>query len=302
MSSARTRLPTDLPDAVGEYFAPELSTVASYLDRVPAALDDGDPTVGPVHPVPWLYVADLTGWRGLALARLLAARRDCPCYGLSALAADAVETLWAAVDRSADGPVVVHLELRGDAGPIPAALREALRRGYERPAGPDADAVAGDPTNVVVVFTDTDPSKRLDSPLPDATTPVSGAALSYAPRDSMTPEQPAGTTTLPAPPALGDRTDELAAVLSAALDGTGSESDREQYVDSAVEALATTHAAVGRRDLLFDVSPRVALAHGHRLPAVGLDDALAGLRRDLLARVPESPGSEELRATLADLL
>jgi len=254
-----------LPPAVAAYFDPERETLASYLDAMPDRLDlsTADPTTGPVHALPWVYVADLTGWRGLALARSLAADRDCPCYRLSPLARDSVETLWRVLDRSGDGPVVVHIELRGDTGPVPGTLREALWRGYERPDG--ADEVSGDPTNVHVVFTDTSPSKRLSSPLPDATAPVSGAMLSYAPRDSMLPEQPGGTTTLADPPTLPERTDALETLLLDALDGVGDDATRATFVDSAVEALAA-------------------------------------LRRDLLAQVPRSPGTVELRETLATLL
>lgn len=289
-----------LPPAVANYFASERETLASYLDGVPDHLPaTGDPTLGPVHALPWVYVADMTGWRGLALARLLAAERDCPCLRLSPLARDSVETLWRVVDRSGDGPVVLHVELRGDTGPIPGTLREALWRGYDRP---DADSpVSGDPANLLVVFTDTAPSKRLTSPLPDATAPVGGAALSYAPRDSMLPEQPAGTTTLAAPPELPDRTDELEALLSAALDGVGDPDDRRAFVDSAVEALVITHSAIGRQDLLFDIAPRIALRHGHRLED-GVGTALDALGRDLLAQVPQSPTTGELRETLAALL
>jgi hypothetical protein len=289
--------------AVEAYFAPEHETLASYLDAVPEELDPGsvDPTSGPVHALPWVYVADLTGWRGLAVARLLAAERDCPCYRLSPLARDSVETLLRMVDRSGDGPVVVHVELRGDTGPVPGTLREALWRGYELP-DEDGTQVSGDPANLLVVFTDTSPSKRLQSPLPDATAPVSGAVLSYAPRDSMLPEHPDGTTVLAAPPTLADRTDELEALLSDALEGTNTEAERATFVESAVAALATTHATIGKQDLLFDVSPRTALKYGHRLEDTGVDAALAALRRDLLAQVPQSPGTAELRETLATLL
>ncbi|WP_277542655.1 hypothetical protein [Haloarcula laminariae] len=294
---------TALPSAVAEYFAPERETLAAYLDQVPARLDPtaGDPTVGPVHALPWLYVADLTGWRGFALARLLAAERDCPCYRLSPLARDSVDTLWRVLDRSSEGPVVLHVELRGDTGPVPGTLREALWRGYDQPAGAD-DPASGDPANLHVVFTDTRPSKRLTSPLPDATAPVSGAALSYAPRESMTPEHPHGTTTLASPPRLSERTDRLQALLSAALDGVGTDEARAAFVDSAVEALVITHSTIGKQDLLFDVSPRIALQHGHRLDSLGVEGTLAALRKDLLAQVPQSPTTGELRRTLASLL
>jgi hypothetical protein len=288
--------------AVEAYFAPERETLASYLDAVPDGLDPGspDPTTGPVQALPWVYVADLTGWRGLAIARLLAAERDCPCYRLSPLARDSVETMWRIVDRSGDRPVVLHVELRGDTGPVPGTLREALWRGYERSG--EGPTVSGDPANLLVVFTDTSPSKRLDSPLPDATAPVSGAVLSYAPRDSMLPEHPDGTTTLASPPTLADRTDELETLLVSALEGNGGPDDRTRFVDSAVEALATTHATIGKQDLLFDVSPRTALKYGHRLDDTGVEAALAALRRDLLAQVPRSPGTADLRETLATLL
>ncbi|MDS0259954.1 hypothetical protein NDI56_11165 [Haloarcula sp. S1CR25-12] len=295
---------TALPPAVADYFRPERETVASYLDLVSDRIDPtaGDPTLGPVQALPWLYVADLTGWRGLALARLLAAERDCPCYRLSPLARDAVDSLWAILDRSADGPVVLHVELRGDTGPVPGTLREALWRGYEYAPGGSDEPVTGEPANVVVVFTDTRPSKRLTSPLPDATAPVSGATLSYAPRDSMTPEHPDGTTTLPAPPALADRTDRLETLLSAALDSVGTDPERAAFVDSAAEALVITHSVIGKQDLLFDVSPRIALKHGHRVERLGVDGALAALRDDLLTQVPQSPTTGELRGTLATLL
>ncbi|QIO21087.1 hypothetical protein [Haloarcula sp. JP-L23] len=300
------RLDTTLPAAVADYFARERRTLDAYLDLVPDRFGPGagDPTVGPVHAVPWFYVPDLTGWRGITLARLLAADRDCPCFRLSALARDGVATLWRVLDESADGPVVVHVELRGDTGPIPGTLREALRRGYDQPpqSADDADLVSGDPANALVVFTDTRPSKRLTSPLPDATEPVSGAVLSYAPRDSMTPEQPDGTTVLDAPPALQDRTERLERLLAASLDGVGAPDARDRFVESAVETLAITHSTIGKQDLLFDVSPRVALKHGHRLDRLGVDEALSGLRTDILAQVPQSPGSADLRQTLSDLL
>jgi hypothetical protein len=293
-----------LPQAVADYFEPERETLASYLELVPRDLAPtaGDPSVGPVHALPWVYVADLTGWRGLALARLLAAERDCPCYRLSPLARDAVDSLWAILDRSADGPVVLHVELRGDTGPVPGTLREALWRGYEHEPGSSDGPIAGDPANVLVVFTDTRPSKRLSSPLPDATASVSGATLSYAPRDSMTPEQPDGTTRLSAPPALADRTDRLETLLASALDGVGTDDERAMFVDSAVEALVITHSTIGKQDLLFDVSPRIALKHGHRIDTLGVDAALAALRDDLFAQVPQSPTTGELRRTLATLL
>ncbi|MDS0282090.1 hypothetical protein [Haloarcula onubensis] len=294
---------TVLPPAVAEYFAPERETLEAYLELVPASVDPtaGDPSLGPVHALPWLYVADMTGWRGLTLARLLAAERDCPCYRLSPLARDSVDTLWTVLDRCSDGPAVLHMELRGDTGPVPGTLREALWRGGDRASGSD-DAVSGDPTNLHVVFTDTRPSNRLTSPLPDATAPVSGAALSYAPRESMTPEHPHGTTTLAAPPALSERTDRLDELLSAALDGVGTDSERATFVDSAVEALVITHSTIGKQDLLFDVSPRIALKHGHRIERLGVDGALSALRDDLLAQVPQSPTTGELRRTLAALL
>jgi hypothetical protein len=194
------------------------------------------------------------------------------------------------------------MELRGDTGPIPGTLREALWRGYDQSAG-DADVpVTGDPANAIVVFTDTRPSNRLYSPLPDATAPVSGATLSYAPRESMTPEHPEGTTTLAAPPALSERTERLQALLEDALEGNCPKADREHFVESALEALVITHSTIGKQDLLFDVSPRIALRHGHRVTALGVDDALAALRADLLATVPQSPGTVELRQTLESLL
>jgi len=291
-----------VPAALADYFSPELATLEAYLDLVPETLETrgGDPSLGPVAALPWLYVADLTGWRGLALARSLAAERDCPCYRLSPLARDSVETLWRVLDRSSEGPVVCHVELRGDTGPVPGTLREALWRGYDQPAGGSDEPASGDPTNLHVVFTDTRPSKRLTSPLPDATAPVSGATLSYAPRESMTPEHPHGTTTLAAPPALSDRTDRLETLLSAGLDGV--DTGRDAFVDSAVEALVITHSTIGKQDLLFDVSPRIALKHGHRLDALGVDGALTALREDLLAQVPQSPTTGELRRTLASLL
>ena len=295
---------TALPSAVADYFAPELETLASYFEGVPdrTELSTGDPTLGPVHALPWVYVADLTGWRGYALARLLAADRDCPWYRLSPLARDSVDTLWRVLDRSSEGPVVCHVELRGDTGPVPGTLREALWRGFDQPPGADADAASGDPTNLNVVFTDTRPSKRLTSPLPDATAPVSGATLSYAPRESMTPEHPDGTTTLSAPPALADRTDRLEALLSAALDEAGAPDERAAFVDSAVEALVITHSTIGKQELIFDVSPRIALKHGHRLGSLGVEGALSALREDLLAQVPQSPTTGELRRTLVSLL
>jgi len=112
---------TAVPHAVGEYFASERQTLASYLELVPDSIDvaTGDSSLGPVHALPWFYVADLTGWRGFTLARLLAAERECPCYRLSPLARDGVESLWGVLDRSTAGPAVVHVELQTDAGPIP---------------------------------------------------------------------------------------------------------------------------------------------------------------------------------------
>ncbi|WP_254272578.1 hypothetical protein [Haloarcula marina] len=300
------RVATSLPAAVREYFTPEMEVFADYLDGVPAALtpESADASVGPIHAVPWFYVADLTGWRGFTLARLLAAELDCPCTRLSPLARDAVSTLWSLVEESAAGPVVVHVELRTDTGPVPGTFREALRRGYDQPpqAAGDAAPVSGNPADLVVVFTDTAPSKRLTSPLPSATDPTTGAVLSYAPRESMLPEQPDGTTVLDAPPGPNERTDRLEALLAGALAGVGDSEDRERYVERAVEALVITHSTIGRQDLLFDVSPRVALKHGHRLDRVGPSDALDALHRDILAQVPQSPGSGDLRRTLADLL
>jgi len=109
---------TAVPHAAWKYFAPERETLASYLDLVPDTIDPGtgDGTLGPVHALPWFYVADLTGWRGFTLARLLAAERECPCYRLSPLARDGVESLWGVLDRSVEGPVVVHVELREQLG------------------------------------------------------------------------------------------------------------------------------------------------------------------------------------------
>ncbi len=293
---AHSSVEAALPGAFADYFAPELDTLRRYLDLVPDRIDpDGDASMGPIQALPWMYVADLTGWRGLALARLLAADRDRPCYRLSPLAHDSVESLWAILD---DGPAVVHVELRSDAGPVPGTLRAALQRGHEAPS----KDISGAPAETVVVFTDTQPSKRMLSPLPDATAPYSGATLSYAPRESMTPEQPDGTTTLEAPPRLPDRTDPLETLLEAALDGVGDPAQCERFVDSAVEALVITHATIGRQDLLFDVSPRIALKHGHRIPQLGVAGALEALRSDLLAQVPQSPGTTELRETLATLL
>ena len=293
---AHRSVDTALPAAVADYFTHERETLANYLDLVPEPVDpDGDPSLGPVQALPWLYVADLTGWRGLALARLVAADLDRPCYRLSPLARDSVASLWDLLDG---GPAVVHVELRGDAGPVPRAFRAALDRGYELPS----EGVAGSVAETVVVFTDTQPSKRMISPLPAATAPFSGATLSYAPRESMLPEHPDGTTTLAAPPRLPDRTERLERLLEAALDGVGDNGAREVYVDSAVEALAITHSTIGKQDLLFDVSPRIALKHGHRLPHVGPVEALEGLRSDLLAQVPRTPGTTELRETLATLL
>jgi len=118
----------------------------------------------------------------------------------------------------------------------------------------------------------------------------------------MLPEQPDGTTTLDVPPGLSDRTERLDSLLLDALDDVGTARDRTQFVDSAVEALVITHSTIGKQDLLFDVSPKIALKHGHRLARLGVDDALAALRADLLTQVPQSPGTGELRRTLATLL
>lgn len=293
---AHSFVETALPAAFADYFAPERDTLRQYLELVPDRIDpDGDPSLGPIQALPWVYMADLTGWRGLALARLLAAERDCPCYRLSPLARDSAESLWEILD---DSPAVIHVELRSDAGPVPGMLREAIRRCYEIPS----KDVSGTPAETTVVFTDTHPSKRMLSPLPDATSPYSGATLSYAPRASMTPEQPDGTTSLAAPPRLPDRTEPLETLLGAALDDVGDPDQRAKFVDSAIEALVITHSTIGRQDLLFDVSPRIALKHGHRIPKLGVSGALDALRSDLLAQVPQSPGTTDLRETLATLL
>lgn len=295
---------TSLPASVHAYFETERAAIEAYVDTVPNRVDlAGDATVGPIHPLPWLYVADQTGWRGGALASLLAAERDCPCYRLPAHARDAESALWTIIDESAGGPVVVHLELRGDTGPLPETLRQAAGRGYRYSfADADRESVDGEPANVLVVFTDTQPSKRLTSPLPDATSPFVGAALSYAPRRSMLPEQPDGTTHLADPPALQNRDEKLEALLDDALAEVGTETEREQFVAAAVDALVTVHALIGEHDLLFDVSPRAAIKHGQRLDDAPVDEALAALRTDLLQQVPQSPGSEAVRETLSDLL
>jgi hypothetical protein len=295
---------TDLPAAATEYFAPELATIESYLETVPTTIDTvaGDAAIGPIHGLPWFYVADLTGWRGATLARLLATEQDAACYELSAGAADALPALWSLIDESGDGPVVLHLELQGEGGRIVRTLREALRRGYAyTPNGWD-EPVRGDPANLYVVFTDTNPSKRLSVPLPAATTPTTGAVLSYAPRRSMLPERPDGTTMLTAPPALHDREAELEAFLLAAVADYGDDDAREQYVDRAVEILSITHSLIGKRDLLFDVSPRPALKYGTLLDSLSVGAATERLGRDVLGQVPQSPGSEDIRATLRDLL
>lgn len=298
------RCTTDVPPETTDYFAPELDAIDGYLETVPATLDavSGDAAIGPIHSLPWFYVADLTGWRGGTLARLLAAERDCPCYELSNGAADALAALWSLVDESGDGPVVLHLELQGESGRIPRTLQEALRRGYaHEPEGWD-EPVSGEPSNLHVVFTDTNPSKRLAAPLPAATTPTTGAVLSYAPRRSMLPEQPDGTSVLPDTPALHDREAKLEQFLLATLDGCGDDDARQQYVDRAVEILSITHSLVGKRELLFDVSPRVALKYGGLLDRLSVPTATERLGRDVLGQVPQSPGSEDIRATLRDLL
>lgn len=296
-------LSTAPPAATSDYFAPELRSIENYLETVPDAVGAaaGDAAFGPVHSLPWLYVADLTGWRGGTLARLLADERDCPCYELSAVAGDSLPALWEIVDESGDGPVVLHLELQGEGGPVSQTLREAARRGYAHtPDGRDRP-VRGEPANLHVVFTDTTPSKRLSVPLPAATTPLTGAALSYAPRPGMVPELPDATTLLDEPPALQAREGELEAFLRSALDA-GDDGPRAEFVDRAVELLSITHSAIGRRDLLFDVSPRVALKYGGLLDALSVAEALDRLGRDVLGQVPQSPGSEDLRRTLRDLL
>ncbi|RLM44505.1 hypothetical protein DVK00_08545 [Haloarcula sp. Atlit-47R] len=298
------RRTTDLPAAATDYFAPELDALDSYLDTVPATIDAaaGDAAVGPIHALPWFYVADLTGWRGSTLARLLAAEAGAPCYELSAGAADALPALWSVVDESGRGPVVLHLELQGEGGRIVRTLREALRRDYTHTPDSWDEPVRGDPANLHVVFTDTNPSKRLSVPLPAATTPTTGAVLSYAPRWSMLPERPDGTTVLPDPPALHDREAELKQFLLAALAERGSDDARQQYVDNAVEILSITHSLIGKRDLLFDVSPRPALKYGALLEELSVGAATERLGRDVLGQVPQSPGSEGVRATLRDLL
>ncbi|RLM37105.1 hypothetical protein [Haloarcula sp. Atlit-120R] len=298
------RRTTDLPAAATDYFAPELDALDSYLDTVPATIDAaaGDAAVGPIHALPWFYVADLTGWRGSTLARLLAAEAGAPCYELSAGAADALPALWSVVDESGRGPVVLHLELQGEGGRIVRTLREALRRDYTHTPDSWDEPVRGDPANLHVVFIDTNPSKRLSVPLPAATTPTTGAVLSYAPRWSMLPERPDGTTVLPDPPALHDREAELEQFLLAALAERGSDDARQQYVDNAVEILSITHSLIGKRDLLFDVSPRLALKYGALLEELSVGAATERLGRDVLGQVPQSPGSEGVRATLRDLL
>lgn len=298
----RCRLDTDLPPAASEYFGPELDSLRGYLDLVPDRLDPaaGDAAMGPVFAVPWVYVADLTGWRGGVLARLLAADRDCPCYQLSTAARDAVPTLWDIIDESAGGPVVLHVELRGESGPLPPTLWEAVDRGYRRPGTDDRPAVSGEPANLLVVFTDTSPSKRLDAPLPDSSTPLTGAVLSYAPRRGMLPECPDGTTILAPPPAFHDRDAVLETFLDQALAATDA-SSRDQFVPSAVETLSITHSLIGKRDLLFDVSPRVALKYGRLLDDISPSKALDRLQADVLQQIPQTPGSEDLRTTLQDL-
>lgn len=296
-------LDTALPTAANEYFAPEMESLHGYLDLVPDHLDPtaGDAAVGPVFALPWVYVADLTGWRGSVLARLLAAEHDCPGYQLSTAARDAVPTLWRIIDESESGPVVVHVELRGDTGPVPPTLREAVIRGYHRPATDGQSAVVGDPTNVLVVFTDTSPSKRLDAPLPDSTTPLTGAVLSYAPRQGMVPELPDGTTYLAEPPAIHEREAALERFLDQTLAEAGDDDARRRFVSSSVETLSITHSLIGRRDLLFDVSPRVALKYGRLLDEISPSTAVSRMQADVLQQVPQTPGSEDLRATLEDL-
>jgi len=298
------RLSTAPPAATRDYFASELRSIERYLETVPEAVDAaaGDAAFGPIHSLPWLYVADLTGWRGGTLARLLADERDCSCYELSAMAGDALPALWEIVDESGDGPVVLHLELQSEGGPVTRTLREAARRGYAHtPDGWDRP-VRGEPANLHVVFTDTSPSKRLSTPLPAATTPLTGAVLSYAPRPGMVPELPDATTVLDDPPSLQARETELEAFLRAVLDGDGNDEARARYVDRAVEILSITHSAIGKHDLLFDVSPRVALKYGGLLDRLSVAEALDRLGRDVLGQVPQSPSSEELRRTLRDLL
>ncbi|WP_424003632.1 hypothetical protein ACOZ4I_04970 [Haloarcula salina] len=298
------RLSTAPPAATRDYFAPELRSIQGYLDGVPDTVEagTGDAAYGPIHSLPWLYVADLTGWRGGSLARLLADERGCPCYELSAMAGDAVPALWEIVDESGDGPVVLHLELRSEGGPVSRTLREAVRRGYAHsPDGWDRP-VRGEPSNLHVVFTDTTPSKRLSAPLPAATTPLTGAVLSYAPRPGMVPELPDATTLLDEPPRLQARESELEGFLRSALDEYGDDEVRAQFVDRAVEILSITHSAIGKHDLLFDVSPRVALKYGSLLDRLSVAEALDRLGRDVLGQVPQSPGSEDLRRTLRDLL
>lgn len=294
---------TTPPVAASDYFAAERATVEGYLDMVPDSVDHvGDAAVGPITVLPWLYVADLTGWRGGMLARLLADERDCPCYQLSVRARDAVETLWSVLDASAEGPVVVHMELGSESGPVPGTLREALGRGFRQPSWqvPEGrDPVVGRAADTIVVFTDTQPSKRITSPLPEATTPYTGAVLSYAPRQGMLPEQPDGTTFLAEPPAIHEREAKLETLLLATVPEAP---DSQQFVSAAVEALSITHSVIGKRDLLFDISPRLALKYGRQLDTLSLSDALDRFRADLLGQVPQSPGSADLRETLADLL
>ncbi|WP_276275559.1 hypothetical protein [Haloarcula regularis] len=137
-------------------------------------------------------------------------------------------------------------------------------------------------------------------PLPDSTTPLAGAVLSYAPRRGMLPELPDGTTYLDDPPAIHDREAKLEALLSEAIDA-GSAAARETFVAGAVETLSITHSLVGKRDLLFDVSPRVALKYGPMLDRTSPSKALERLQADVVQQVPQTPGSENLRTTLRDL-
>lgn len=296
-------LDTTLPAAAGDYFTPEMESLRGYLALVPDHLDPtaGDAAAGPVFALPWVYVADLTGWRGSTLARLVAADHDCPAYQLSTASRDAVPTLWRLLDESTSGPLVVHVELRGDAGPVPPTLRGVVSRGYHRPGTDGQPEITGDPTNVLVVFTDTSPSKRLDVPLPDSTTPLTGAVLSYAPRQGMVPELPDGTTYLAEPPAIHEREAALERFLDQALAGVGDAEARARFVSSAVETLSITHSLIGKRDLLFDVSPRAALKYGHLLDTILPSEAIERLQADVLQQVPQTPGSEDLRATLEDL-
>ena len=298
----RASLETPVPDALTEYFTPEMDALDGYLSQVASAgpAGAGDGALGPVSSLPWLYVPDLTGWRGGCLARCLASERGRQCVQLPAVESNRNERLRACFEASRTDPLVLHVEVTGDGRRLGVALQEVFSSDSHGSASTD-DAAARPESPLIVLITDTSPSKRIDAPLPLASQPSAGAVLSYAPRQGMVPDCPDGTTFLPEPPALHARTDELEALL-VELFPESSSGDEIMFAEFTAEALSITHSLIGKRDLLFDVSPRAALKYGFQLDSLGLDRAKRRLKQDILGQIPQTPGSDDLRATLGDLL